>query len=132
MDSATIQIVIADVDERIKSMEAKSLILMMKGVISFVVDGVDLGETLHSLDADKYKKHIEILKVEKLIYQSLMKADNNKIFPLLYAKYANLIVESLENAKTWFVKEQDYIEYANKTKTQMAYIEKVCQYGERR
>jgi len=132
MDSATIQMVIANVDERIESVEAKLLGVMMKGVISFVVDGVDLGETLHSLDADNYKKNIEILKVEKLIYQSLMKADNKRIFPLLYAKYAGLVTESLEIAKTWFVEEQDYIEYADKTKTQMAYIEKLCKYGEKK
>jgi hypothetical protein len=128
MNSATIQMGIQSCDERIEEVEAKVLRAMVRGLF-YLIDGEDFDK---EKSIANYKHNIIILKTEKLIYQSLLKTNNNRIFPLLYAKYCEQVAESLEKGETWFESEQDYLVYAKKTKEQMSYIEKLCIYGKKR
>ena len=122
MDSITIQRCIVSCDERMESCQAKVLRAMVRGLLT---DDKGEAETMVN-----HSQSIEILKTEKLIYLSLLKTNNNRIFPLLYAKYCEQVTESLILGETWFDKQQDYLEYAKQIKKQMKYIEMICKYGE--
>jgi hypothetical protein len=83
-----------------------------------------------------YENNIQLIKVEKLIYQALTKSGNGAIFPKLFQKYSDLMGISYDISGNMVrldgVEEQEYLEYCASSLKQRDYIKKVCFYGETR
>ncbi len=80
-----------------------------------------------------YENNINLIKVEKLIYQTLIKPNNNKLFPLLLQKYESYMTESYalgeEMVKVGEMEEGDYIKYSKESLDQHKYIKTLCSIG---
>jgi len=83
-----------------------------------------------------YENNIQLIKVERLIYQALAKSGNGAIFPKLFQKYSDLMGISYDISGNMVrldgVEEQEYLEYCASSLKQREYIQKLCLYGERK
>jgi hypothetical protein len=83
-----------------------------------------------------YENCIKLVQVEKLIYNALLKDNNNTIFPRLLNKYDELLGLSYDMSGNMVLlgiyKEGDYLEYCKRSLEQREYINSICVYGERR
>ena len=125
---------VASCDERIASIQTK--------LNSWKVYGRVLGLVsleMEDKNAEKmknYENNIQLIKVEKLIYQSLAKSGNGAIFPKLFQKYSDLMAISYDISGNMVrldgVEDQEYLEYCASSLKQREFINMVCFYGETR
>jgi len=140
-----ISMCIASCDERIASIQTKldswKVYDRVLGLVSSCYDKEEEREVFKMEDknAEKmknYENNIQLIKVEKLIYQSLTKSGNGAIFPKLFQKYSDLMGISYDISGNMVrldgVEEQEYLEYCASSLKQRDYIKKVCFYGETR
>jgi hypothetical protein len=78
---------------------------------------------------------IKLMRVEKLIYQSLFGNNNNsRLFPLLLSKYATLMTDDLEFASELvncdFIDMSTYMAHCEDSVKQHEYIKNLCKLGE--
>ena len=78
---------------------------------------------------------IKLMRVEKLIYQSLFINNNNsRLFPLLLSKYATLMTDNLEHASELVncdaIDMNTYMEHCEDSVKQHEYIKNLCKIGE--
>jgi len=124
---------VACCDERIASIQSK--------LDSWKVYGRVLGLVslkMEDKNAEKmknYENNIQLVKVEKLIYQSLAKSGNGAIFPKLFQKYSDLMAISYDISGNMVrldgVEEQEYLEYCASSLKQREFIHMVCLLGEK-
>jgi hypothetical protein len=135
--------VIPHCDERIATAQSKldscnKLLLFLAGIHE-----QDEDNTVFKMEANKVfhkikqlKNNIQLVKVEKVIYQALGKNNNGALFPKLLQKYSDLMADSYELSgnmvKLNAVEEQEHLVYCAKSLKQRDYIERLCLYGERR
>jgi len=140
-----ISMCIASCDERIASIQTKLDSWKVYGrVLGLVSSCYDKEEDksvfkMEDKNAEKmknYENNIQLIKVEKLIYQSLAKSGNGAIFPKLFQKYSDLMAVSYDISGNMVrldgVEEQEYLEYCASSLNQRDYIKKICFYGETR
>jgi len=140
-----ISMCVASCDERIASIQTKldswKVYDRVLGLVSSCYDKEEEREVFKMEDknAEKmknYENNIQLIKVEKLIYQSLTKSGNGAIFPKLFQKYSDLMGISYDISGNMVrldgVEEQEYLEYCASSLKQRDYIKKVCFYGETR
>jgi hypothetical protein len=79
------------------------------------------------------KNTIELLKIERLIYQSLKKKGNATLFPKLLSKYDELLNKSLEYINELVSNgnenENTYLQYCKGALEQRQFIEECCLAG---
>jgi hypothetical protein len=129
-----ISMCIASCDERIASIQTKlnswKVYGKVLGLVSFKM------EDKNAEKMKNYENNIQLIKVEKLIYQALTKSGNGAIFPKLFQKYSDLMGISYDISGNMVrldgVEEQEYLEYCASSLKQRDYIKKVCFYGETR
>lgn len=140
-----ISMFIANCDERIASIQSK--------LDSWNVYGKILGiaSTLYEKEEEKnifkiedknaekiknYENNIQLVKVEKMIYQTLGKGANGVIFQKLFQKYSDLMANSYDISGNMVLlgaeEEHAHLEYCTSSLKQREYIQKVCLYGENR
>ena len=134
MNTEVIAKCIASCDERIASVKDK---LSSWKVYGKVLNLVDLEmETKYQEKIQNYENNIKLIQTEKIIYNALLKAGNNALFPKFLAKYDELMGVSYDLSGnmvlTGLNAEGDYLEYCNQSLAQREYIRKLCLYGERR
>ena len=87
------------------------------------------------LHMGQLKTTIELLKIERLIYQSLTKKGNATLFPKLLCKYDELMNKSLEYVtelvSNGSENENTYLQYCKGALEQRQFIEECCLAGER-
>jgi hypothetical protein len=91
-------------------------------------------EIQESFDKSEYKTFsISIVRIEKMIYISLIKDGNHALFPKLLSKYENLMRESYEimddRVQKGLTEEGDYLYICKESLGQLEYIKKLCFYG---
>lgn len=124
---------VASCDERIASIETKlnnwKLYGKVLGIVSLEMEDKN-AELMKN-----YENNIQLIKVEKLIYQALAKSGNGAIFPKLFQKYSDLMGISYDISGNMVrldgVEEQEYLEYCASSLKQREYIQKLCLCGER-
>lgn len=125
---------IASCDERIGEQERKLLGWKNYNKILDLVN-LEMAEK-HKQIYQNYENNIKLIKVEKLIYQSLLKTNNQAIFPKLLAKYDELMGVSYDISgnlvMTGMEQEASHIDFCKISLEQRKYIEVLCNYGERR
>ena len=93
-------------------------------------------ETKYQEKIQNYENNIKLVQTEKLIYNALLKRNNNALFPKLLAKYDELMGVSYDLSGnmvlTGLNAEGDHLEYCSQSLAQREYIRKLCLYGERR
>ena len=134
IDAITTAKCIASCDERIEDQEKKLLGWKNYNRILDLVN-MEMAEK-HKQIYQNYENNIKLIKVEKLIYQSLLKTNNKAIFPKLLAKYDELMGVSYDISGNLVMigseKEGDHLNYCKISLEQRKYIEILCSYGERR
>ena len=130
MDSNTIADCIADCDKRLASVEK---------LLEIYNDSVGLEELDEKIKnqfvIDELKIGNKLVKVEKLIYQSLLKTGNNDLFPKLNAKYDDLMVANYNLLTIMFkagLNKESYIDSCKDSLEKSHCMEKICYYGEHR
>jgi hypothetical protein len=82
-----------------------------------------------------YENNIQLVKVEKLIYQTLGKGAKGAIFQKLFQKYSDLMASSYDISGNLVrlsgISEGEYLEYCKDSLQQRDYIQKLCLFGER-
>nr|WPF46706.1 MAG: hypothetical protein [Lake Baikal virophage 10] len=140
-----VAICILNCDERISSVQSKIdswkpyKNVLLLGAMCFDNEEDKSIFKLKDCDTEKiknYENNIQLIKVEKLMYQSLAKRNNNAIFPILLQKYGDLMVNSYDISGNMVrlegMEEQEHLEYCKSSLKQREYIEKLCKYGEHR
>ena len=93
-------------------------------------------EDKHAEKIKNYENNIQLIKVEKLVYQTLGKGASGVIFQKLFQKYSDLMTISYDISGNMVqfegIEEQEYLEYCSSSLKQREYIQKLCIYGERR
>lgn len=136
---------IASCDERISSVQSKLDSWKLYGSILSLASGCYTKEedkavfNMEDKNAEKmknYENNLQLIKVEKLVYQALGKEGNNAIFPKLFQKYSDLMANSYDISGNMVrlegMEEQEYLEYCASSLKQREYIQKLCLYGEKR
>ena len=140
-----ISMCVASCDERIASIQTKLNSWKLYGKV------LELASSCYDKEEEKegfkmedknaenmknYENNIQLIKVEKLIYQSLAKSGNGAIFPKLFQKYSDLMGISYDISGNMVrldgVEEQEYLEYCASSLKQREYIQKLCLYGEKK
>jgi hypothetical protein len=129
-----ISMCVASCDERIASIQSKldswKVYGKVLGLVSFKM------EDKNAEKMKNYENNIQLIKVEKLIYQALAKSGNGAIFPKLFQKYSDLMGISYDISGNMVrldgVEEQEYLEYCASSLKQREYIQKLCLYGEKK
>ena len=136
---------VASCDERIASIQSKLDSWKVYGKV------LELTTTLYEKEEDKavfkmedknaekmknYENNIQLIKVEKLVYQTLGKGAKGVIFSKLFQKYSDLMANSYDISGNMVrfagIEEQEYLEYCASSLKQREYIQKLCWYGEKR
>tara|TARA_R110002126_G_scaffold41650_1_gene121216 strand:+ start:830 stop:1183 length:354 start_codon:yes stop_codon:yes gene_type:complete len=82
-----------------------------------------------------YENNIQLVKVEKLIYQTLGKGAKGAIFQKLFQKYSDLMASSYDISGNMVrlegISEGEYLEYCKESLEQREYIQALCLYGEK-
>jgi hypothetical protein len=125
---------IASCDERIASIQDS---LSNWKVYNQILNLVDLEmEIKYQEKIQNYENDIKLIQTEKIIYNALLKAGNNALFPKLIARYDELMGLSYDLSGnmvlTGLNAEGDYLEFCNQSLVQREYIRKLCLYGEHR
>jgi hypothetical protein len=133
---------IACCDERIASIQSKlDSWNLYNNVLDLAAMCYETEEAKAVLDAKNdnimktYKNNIQLVKVEKLIYHSLIKSGNGVIFPKLLQKYSDLMADSYDISGNMVLlggQEQEHLEYCSSSLKQREFIEKLCLFGSRR
>jgi hypothetical protein len=140
-----ISMCVVSCDERIASIQDK---LSDWKVYSTVLG---LATTLYEKEEDKavfkmkdknaekmrnYENNIQLIKVEKLVYQTLGKGARGVVFSKLFQKYSDLMANSYDISGNMVrfdeMEEQEYLEYCASSLKQREYIQRLCLYGENR
>ncbi len=125
---------VASCDERIASIETKLNNWKVYGKVLGIVS-LEMEDKNAEL-MKNYENNIQLIKVERLIYQALAKSGNGAIFPKLFQKYSDLMGISYDISGNMVrldgVEEQEYLEYCASSLKQREYIQKLCLYGERK
>lgn len=133
-DAETIKKVIMSCDERIASVQERMDSANLFGKVLSIVD-LEM-EQKHKDKIENFKNNIKLIQVEKLIYQALSKKNNSAIFPILLAKYDNLLGVSYDISGNMVISggetEGNYLDYCKQSLDQREYIKKLCMYGEKR
>ena len=93
-------------------------------------------EDKHAETIRNYENNIQLVKVEKLLYQALGKSGNGALFSKLFQKYSDLMANSYDISGNMVrfegIGEQEYLEYCASSLKQREFIQKLCLYGEKR
>jgi hypothetical protein len=136
-----ISMCIASCDERIASIQSNLDSLNLYNNVLDLAAMYETDKAVFKLDAKNdnimknYKNSIQLVKVEKLIYQSLSKSGNGVIFQKLFQKYSDLMADSYDISGNMVLlggQEQEHLEYCSSSLKQREYIEKLCLFGSRR
>jgi hypothetical protein len=131
----TFEQILKDTDERIESAEIKIMgcrVNIMKGMAHNDEKTIfRYRKTIQS-----YEISIKLMRVEKLLYQSLFITNNNsRLFPLLLSKYATLMTDALEIASELVncdvYEMNQYMEVCEDSVKQHEYIKNLCGLGEK-
>ena len=133
MDSEMIERYVANVDGRIEginhNMDQYNFKRLLKALRSGELPN-DIGEDDKMVEF--YKKGIEGLKVEKLIYLTF-KTGNAGLFDRLYKRYnenaIDLLELSSELVSTGDINEGKHLEFSNEMVKQMNYVKVLCRAG---
>jgi len=134
MNTEVIAKCIASCDERIISAQDKLISWKVYGKVLNLVD-LEM-EMKYQEKIQNYENNIKLIQTEKIIYNALLKAGSNALFPRLLAKYDELMGVSYDLSGnmvlTGLNAEGYHLEYCNQSLAQREYIRKLCLYGERR
>jgi len=135
---------VADCDKRIASLQTKiNGWKMYSGVLSLASGLYDKEEDksvfkMEDKNTEKirnYENNIQLVKVEKLIYQTLGKGAKGVIFQKLFQKYSDLMASSYDISGNMVrlagISEGEYLEYCKESLQQREYIQALCLYGEK-
>lgn len=134
MDASTIAKCIASCDERIEIQENK---LGAWKNYNKILDLVNMEmDNKHKQICQNYENNIKLIKVEKMVYQNLLKTNNKAIFSKLLAKYDELMGVSYDISGNLVMlgseKEGDHLQFCKDSLEQRKFLEILCNYGERR
>ena len=131
----TFEQILKDTDERIENAEILIMgcrVNIMKGM------GQNDDKTIfrYRKTIESYEISIKLMRVEKLIYQSLFITNNNsRLFPLLLSKYSTLMTDALEIASELVncdvYEMNQYMEVCEDSVKQHEYIKNLCGLGEK-
>ena len=133
-DAEKFERIMEETDERIESAEMKIMSCQVNIMIGMGQND-DKRMFSNRMKIKGYKNQIEIVRVEKLIYQSLYINNNNnsRLFPLLLSKYSTLLTDDLELGRELVncdaVDMNTYMEYCKESLKQHEYIKKLCKFG---
>jgi hypothetical protein len=124
----TFEQILKDTDERIENAEIKIMMGMGQNDDKTIFRKRKIIES--------YEISIKLMRVEKLIYQSLFITNNNsRLFPLLLSKYSTLMTDALEIASELVncdVYEMNtYMKVCEESVKQHEYIKNLCGLGEK-
>lgn len=136
---------IASCDERIASIQSKldswNVYGRVLGITSALYEKEEKKNIfkIEDKNAEKmknYENNIQLVKVEKMMYQTLGKEANGVIFKKLFQKYNDLMANSYDISGNMVVfggiEEQEHLDYCTSSLKQREYIQKLCLYGENR
>jgi hypothetical protein len=135
---------VADCDKRIASLQTKingwkmysEVLSLASGLYDKEEDkSVFKMEDKNTEKIRNYENNIQLVKVEKLIYQTLGKGANGVIFQKLFQKYSDLMASSYDISGNMVrlagISEGEYLEYCKESLQQREYIQALCLYGEK-
>lgn len=126
------EVAIADIERRLQKVNDDLSSHRFQLFLRAVSRGDDVKENLDDKLTEYYKKSIESMKIEKIIYLTL-KTGNAGLFNKLYQRYNDVSVElielSSELVSIGIFSEGNHLEFSNNMMSQMDYIKIICNRG---
>jgi len=122
---------VTNCDERIKSLKSKKNSWELYNIVLKIVNLEKYQDKINC-----YENNIKLVQVEKLIYNALLKNTSKLVFPLLLAKYDDLMTLSYDISgnlvSAGINLEGEHLEYCQQSLSQREFIKSICVFGESR
>jgi NAD dependent epimerase/dehydratase family enzyme len=139
ISASGMQELVADCDRRIEVIQKRlkqwSVWERVRGVVSLA--GAEIGDpSAEQKDRKRFdESSIKLTRLEKMIYISLKKENNARLFQQMFQKYHELLCDVLELCSqltaVGFYTDGEHLEFSNETLAQRDFIKTLCDYATR-
>lgn len=126
-----INYLIKDCDSRITALKDMIIHINMAGYVAYL-ESPDPKSNIKDILMRFYDNHISLAKIEKMVLQSLLKTNNDELFPKLLALYDEYMNESYDIAQTLVecggISDTMYLKFCNKNLESRNHIKMLCEH----